>query len=90
MDGRRADHWLRLGRGSNRIKVTTASGTKAASYDERNRLLSDGTSTYTYTPRGTMATKAAAGSNLAFSFDAFDRLITKARSRSRTTRWTVL
>lgn len=60
---------------SNRTRVTTAAGTKAATYDERNRLLSDGTSTYTYTPRGTMATKTASGSSLAFSFDAFDRLI---------------
>ncbi|MEU4192303.1 LamG-like jellyroll fold domain-containing protein [Kribbella sp. NPDC026611] len=59
---------------SNRIKA----GTKLASYDERNRLLDDGTSTYTYSPRGALLTQTTAGTTEAFSFDAFDRMITRS------------
>ncbi|ALG06950.1 hypothetical protein AOZ06_08455 [Kibdelosporangium phytohabitans] len=52
----------------------TQAGDKAATYDQRNRLLSDGTSTYTYTPRGTRATKTTGATTEAFTFDSFDRL----------------
>ncbi|MFL6125309.1 LamG-like jellyroll fold domain-containing protein [Actinophytocola sp.] len=48
---------------------TSAAG-KTSTYDERNRLTSDGTDTYTYTPRGTLASKS--GSPV--TFDGFDRL----------------
>ncbi|MGW6282942.1 RHS repeat-associated core domain-containing protein [Kribbella sp. NPDC055071] len=58
---------------SNRIKA----GTKLASYDERNRLISDGTSTYTYTPRGAMQSKTTGTTTEAFTFDAFDRMISR-------------
>ncbi|MGB3438673.1 MAG: DNRLRE domain-containing protein [Actinophytocola sp.] len=51
---------------SNRV----AAGAKVATYDERNRLQSDGTDSYTYTPRGTLSSKS--GSPVAF--DGFDRL----------------
>lgn len=63
---------------SNRTKA----GTKLASYDERNRLLDDGTSTYTYSPRGALRTQATTTGGTttteAFSFDAFDRMITRS------------
>ncbi|HEX8347167.1 MAG TPA: RHS repeat-associated core domain-containing protein [Actinoplanes sp.] len=55
----------------NRIRA----GAKTATYDERNRLLSDSDYTYGYTPRGTMATRTSSGLTEQFSFDAFDRLI---------------
>ncbi|MFC4856907.1 RHS repeat-associated core domain-containing protein [Actinophytocola glycyrrhizae] len=51
---------------SNRV----AAGAKAATYDERNRLQSDGTDSYTYMPRGTLSSKS--GSPV--TFDGFDRL----------------
>ncbi|MFC0540716.1 polymorphic toxin-type HINT domain-containing protein [Kutzneria chonburiensis] len=50
-------------------------GAKTASYDQRNRLLSDGDYTYTYTPRGTMASRTSSGLTEKMSFDAFDRMI---------------
>jgi RHS repeat-associated protein len=58
---------------SNRVKA----GAKLASYDERNRLLSDGTSTYTYTPRGAMQSKTTGTTTEAFTFDAFDRMVSR-------------
>ena len=63
---------------SNRTKVTTSAGTKLTSYDERNRLLDDGTSTYTYSPRGALLTQTTGTTTEAFSFDAFDRMITRS------------
>lgn len=51
-------------------------GTAVAEYDERNRLLSDGTSTYTYTPRGTLASlRKAEGPERTLTFDAFQRKV---------------
>lgn len=61
----------------NRIRA----GAKVASYDERNRLLSDGDYTYTYTARGTLRSRASSGQAEQFSFDAFDRLIEAAGER---------
>jgi RHS repeat-associated protein len=55
----------------NRIKA----GAKTASYDQRNRLLSDGDYAYAYTPRGTVASRTKPGTTDQYSFDAFDRLI---------------
>ncbi|WP_250290200.1 DUF6531 domain-containing protein, partial [Frankia sp. CiP1_Cm_nod1] len=55
----------------NRTSVNGAT----ASVDERNRLLSDGTATYTYTPRGTLTARTAGGSTTTTGFDAFDRLV---------------
>jgi RHS repeat-associated protein len=57
---------------SNRIQA----GSKAATYDARNRLIGDGTSTYTYTARGSLQSKTTGTATENFSFDAFDRLIT--------------
>ena len=55
----------------NRIRA----GTKTASYDARNRLVSDGDYTYAYTARGTLASKTSSGLTEEYSFDAFDRLV---------------
>ncbi|MEJ3741947.1 LamG-like jellyroll fold domain-containing protein [Actinomycetes bacterium KLBMP 9797] len=55
----------------NRVKA----GTKTATFDERNRLLSDGDYTYSYTPRGTQRTRTSSGLVEEYSFDAFDRLV---------------
>lgn len=57
----------------NRIR----NGDKTSTFDERNRLLSDGDYTYDHTPRGTLATRTSSGLTEQFTFDAFDRL-TKA------------
>ncbi|MEU5398821.1 LamG-like jellyroll fold domain-containing protein [Streptomyces sp. NPDC005963] len=54
----------------------TKEGTATATYDARNRLLTDGTSSYAYSPRGTLSSVTATGSparNL--TFDAFERKI---------------
>lgn len=55
----------------------TKNGDKTATFDERNRLLSDGDYTYDHTPRGTLASRTSSGMTEEFTFDAFDRL-TKA------------
>ncbi|MEV6304302.1 RHS repeat-associated core domain-containing protein [Actinoplanes sp. NPDC051861] len=51
------------------------SGTRTATYDERNRLLSDGDYTYAYTARGTLRSRTSSGLAEQYSFDAFDRLL---------------
>ncbi|HKT03689.1 MAG TPA: polymorphic toxin-type HINT domain-containing protein [Rugosimonospora sp.] len=53
----------------------TSAGTKTSTYDQRNRLLSDGDYTYTYTARGTVATRTSSGLTDTYAFDAFDRMI---------------
>ncbi|MFE1960115.1 polymorphic toxin-type HINT domain-containing protein [Streptomyces sp. NPDC059479] len=57
----------------NRVK----NGAKTATFDERNRLLSDGDYTYDYSSRGTLTSRTSSGLEEEFTFDAFDRL-TKA------------
>jgi RHS repeat-associated protein len=52
----------------------TRTGAKTATYDQRNRLLSDGDYTYSYTARGTRATRTSSGLTEKFDFDAFDRM----------------
>ncbi|MFD6420903.1 LamG-like jellyroll fold domain-containing protein [Streptomyces sp. NPDC060198] len=55
----------------------TKAGNAASTYDARNRLLNDGTTTYTYTPRGTLAsTSRPAQATRPLTFDAFERKIT--------------
>jgi RHS repeat-associated protein len=52
----------------------TAAAGKTYTYDERNRLVADSSGgTYSYTPRGTLATVPGAGTLTA---DAFDRILT--------------
>ncbi|WP_350273997.1 RHS repeat-associated core domain-containing protein [Kribbella sp. HUAS MG21] len=46
----------------------TRAGAKTFTYNDRNQLLSDGTTSYTYTPRGT---------STAGKYDAFDQLISE-------------
>ncbi|GAB1510927.1 RHS repeat-associated core domain-containing protein [Actinophytocola sp. KF-1] len=53
----------------------TRTGDKTATYDERNRLLSDGDYTYTHTARGTRASRTSSGLTERFTFDAFDRMV---------------
>ncbi|MFI0366733.1 DNA/RNA non-specific endonuclease [Actinomadura sp. 1N219] len=53
---------------------TKAAGT-TATFDERNRRLTDGTTGFTYTPRGTLASTTTPGTPATtYTFDAFDRL----------------
>ncbi|MEJ3742645.1 RHS repeat-associated core domain-containing protein [Actinomycetes bacterium KLBMP 9797] len=66
--GRTAYEWDDSG---NRTKA----GTKTATFDERNRLLSDGDYTYQYTARGSLKSRTSSGLAEQYSFDAFDRLV---------------
>ncbi len=56
----------------NRVKA----GSATATYDERNRLLDDGTSTYGHTPRGTLSTVGTGTDSRSLAFDAFERKVT--------------
>nr|WP_308434583.1 LamG-like jellyroll fold domain-containing protein [Streptomyces melanogenes] len=59
----------------------TQAGSATSTFDERNRLLSDGTSTYTYTPRGTLSAVAGQPSTArSLTFDAFERKISDGAS----------
>lgn len=51
-----------------------AAGARTATYDQRNRLLSDSDYTYAYTARGTIASRTKAGVTDQYAFDAFDRM----------------
>lgn len=53
----------------------TGDGSATATYDERNRLVTDGTSTYRYTARGTLAAVTTGVKIESLGYDAFDRLI---------------
>lgn len=52
-----------------------SNGGVAATFDERNQLLSSGSTTNTWTPRGTMATTTTGATTTALSFDALGRLV---------------
>ncbi|MER7417328.1 RHS repeat-associated core domain-containing protein [Micromonospora peucetia] len=52
---------------------TSADGV-TRSYDQRNRLLTDGGTTYTYTPRGTIDTRKIGSTTTTLQHDALDRL----------------
>lgn len=54
----------------------TRAGEATFTYDERNRLIEGDGVTYTYTPRGTVATETKDGTTRTLAFDAFDQLIT--------------
>jgi RHS repeat-associated protein len=54
----------------NRIQA----GTRIASFDQRNRLVSDGGTSYSYTARGTLASQDSAMGIERYTFDAFDRM----------------
>lgn len=55
----------------NRIR----NGAKTSTFDERNRVLSDGDYTYKYSARGTRESRTSSGFEEKFEFDAFDRLV---------------
>ncbi|RAJ32831.1 RHS repeat-associated protein [Kitasatospora sp. SolWspMP-SS2h] len=52
----------------------TKNGAATAVYDERNRLVSDGTTTYQQTARGTLSATTTGGVRTTQKYDAFDRL----------------
>lgn len=58
----------------------TMAGEATAAYDARNRLLTDATATYRYTPRGTLSTITKGTTVRSLTFDAFERKITDGTS----------
>ncbi len=55
----------------------TKAGSRTATYDARNRQLTDGTSSFTYSPRGTLSTTSNGTETArALTFDAFERKVT--------------
>ncbi|WNZ12103.1 RHS repeat-associated core domain-containing protein [Streptomyces sp. 11x1] len=55
----------------------TKSGSVSATFDDRNRQLTDGTKSFTYTPRGTLsAVNSGTGTKRSLTFDAFERKTT--------------
>lgn len=56
----------------NRVRA----GTATAVFDARDEVVSDQAGTYTYTPRGTLASVTSAGVTAAVSFDAFGQNVT--------------
>ncbi|MFG2883521.1 LamG-like jellyroll fold domain-containing protein [Streptomyces sp. NPDC048297] len=61
----------------NRVK----NGAKTATFDERDRLLSDDD----YTSRGTLASRTSSGLTEQFTFDAFDRMVKAGESGTQYT-----
>jgi RHS repeat-associated protein len=64
---------------SNRITVTTPNGVRTSTFDQRNRILTSSgagqpTDTYTWQPRGTLASKTSGTTTTSYSYDAFERL----------------
>ncbi|MFC1421266.1 LamG-like jellyroll fold domain-containing protein [Streptacidiphilus cavernicola] len=54
----------------------TSAGGQAATYDARDELLTDGTTSYTYTARGTLSSSTTQGGSTTQSqYDSFDRMI---------------
>ncbi|MFD3437671.1 polymorphic toxin-type HINT domain-containing protein [Streptomyces sp. NPDC058685] len=60
-------------------------GAKTSTFDERNRLLSDGDYTYDHTPRGTLSSRTSSGLTENFTFDAFDRMTKAGESETQYT-----
>jgi RHS repeat-associated protein len=54
----------------------TRDGPDTAVFNERNQLLALGGTTYTYTPRGTLASRTTGGATTNLAFNAFDELVT--------------
>lgn len=50
---------------------------KTARFDERNRLITDGTADYSYSARGTLLSKTTGSITDSTSFDAFDRVVSQ-------------
>ena len=61
---------------SNRLSVTTPSGTMTGTYDAQDRLLTYGTATFTYTANGELASKTVASQATTYSYDVLGNLTT--------------
>lgn len=59
---------------SNRLSRTTASGTVFGTYDEQDRLLSYGGTTYTYTANGELQSKTINGQTTQYTYDVLGNL----------------
>ncbi|MBI3203315.1 MAG: hypothetical protein HYZ29_17385, partial [Myxococcales bacterium] len=59
----------------NRTLLTTPSGTTAGVYDAQERLLSYGSTTYTYTANGELRTKTDAGGTTTYTYDVRSNLV---------------
>ncbi|WP_307873624.1 MULTISPECIES: RHS repeat-associated core domain-containing protein [unclassified Frankia] len=62
----------------------TSAGGSTATYDARNRLTSNGSTSYTYSARGTRATATTGSTVTTTAFDAFDRLVSSTTGSSST------
>ncbi|WP_283215120.1 DNRLRE domain-containing protein [Pseudofrankia sp. DC12] len=63
----------------------TSVGGTTATFDARNRLLNDGTASYTYTARGTLTTSTTGSSTTTDTFNALDQLTSVATGPTTTT-----
>jgi RHS repeat-associated protein len=68
---------------SNRTGVANSSGTRTTTFDQRNRPLSAAgggqpSQSWTWSPRGTMATDTLGGVTTTYTFDAFERMVSVA------------
>jgi YD repeat-containing protein len=59
----------------NRTLLTTPTGTTAGVYDAQDRLLSYGSTTYTYTANGELRTKTDAGGTTTYTYDVRGNLV---------------
>ncbi|KZB80374.1 hypothetical protein AVL48_12800 [Amycolatopsis regifaucium] len=58
----------------------TKSGDKTATFDERNRQLTDGATRFAWSPRGTLESRTTASGSVQSGFDAFDRAVKEGTS----------
>ena len=59
---------------SNRLSLTTPSGTVNATYDAQDRLLTYGNASYTYNANGDLATKVVSSQTTTYQYDVFGNL----------------
>lgn len=59
---------------SNRTSYQSAGGSIVANYDEQDRLLEYGSTSFTYTDNGELAGKTANGQTITYGYDAFGNL----------------
>jgi RHS repeat-associated protein len=62
----------------NRIAAFVRGATVSATYDAQDRLLSYGSTTYTYSPSGDLATRTSGGQTTTYTYDAFGSLVSAA------------
>ena len=60
---------------SNRTSAITASGTTNATFDAQDRQLTNGTTTYTYTPNGEIATQTSGTQVTSYQYDGTGNLV---------------